>query len=259
MSVWFASERWIFDWHNGNKLLLDLLAEHSRRFLSLRPVAWVVKHAVPEVSSNGRIAQSGSHAIRAVKRVLSRLFPSESASADLRSAADDTAASDYTVEPSGPTDLEAQSPLERLSFADATHPSLTGRDRFIRVVRRVMVTQQAAGNIQSRRAVVRPSMRSSRRHYTGLSDVSTTVPSGILSTLVPRLMNLEVMHTLDLHTGLVRDLQFSPDGSLLATTGCVVPTDHLRMLTFIFLSWDRRTTILRIDVSLNLIYNDDGY
>ena len=49
--------------------------------------------------------------------------------------------------------------------------------------------------------------------------VSHTVPSGAINTLVPRLKSLEVAQRLDAHSGLVRDLQFSPDGSFLATTG----------------------------------------
>ena len=54
-----------------------------------------------------------------------------------------------------------------------------------------------------------------------MSDISITVPSGISSTLVPKLKNLAVVQKLDVHTGLVRDIQFSPDGNYLATTRCV--------------------------------------
>jgi hypothetical protein len=53
-------------------------------------------------------------------------------------------------------------------------------------------------------------MRNTRRHYTRMSDVSATAPSGIIVT-----------QNLNIYNALVRQLQFSSNGGLLATTGYV--------------------------------------
>ena len=107
--------------------------------------------------------------------------------------------------------------------SDDVPPSIrsTRNARFVRIVHQVMNMQRATGSQRSAEAASRPVLRTTRRHDTGLSNVSMTAPSATVRALVPKLRNLDVSQTLDVHSGIVKDLQFSPDGRMLATTGYV--------------------------------------
>ena len=220
MSTWFAFERWIFNWHNGNKLLSDVLAEAARIVLNIRIVAWAVDQYQRTVVLNKRVARKGAPIYNAFRNALAmfKLSLGSSTASEATSVIGETvAASSFPMEQHPPPDIEAQNVP---GGPDSPRP-LDGKERFVHLVRRVIAVERAAGNMRPKQSAIRPVMRSTRRHFTGMSDLSATVPSGIISTLVPRLQNLDVVQKLDVHTALVRDLQFSPDGQLLATTGYV--------------------------------------
>ena len=219
MPIWFAFERWIFNWHDGNKLLSDVLTESARGLLNVRIVAWSLDQYRRMEPFNKRVASRSTPVIRSIKKILSRILYTTETVVDVASTTDDSAILNYPLEPITP-DLEAQNTPVGHTSEQADHPPLSGKERFKRTVHKVMVMQRMKvtdpSTVRSRTGL-RPVLRNSRRHHTGMSDINTTVPSGISGTLVPRLKNLEVVQKLDVHTGLVRDMQFSPDGKYLAT------------------------------------------
>ncbi|GJE84621.1 WD40 repeat-like protein [Phanerochaete sordida] len=231
MSMWIAFERWIYNHHDGNKLLSDFLSEAAGSFFNIRVVAWFLDQYRRLEPFNKRIVSRSTPVFRSAKRLLSSML--------------------YTTEPVGesmprrgttstlPTearpDLEAQNGMGVSLSEQSDNPPLTVKDRFRQLAHRALAEERAKTADTARsRTNIRPGMRNSRRHHTELSDVSATVPSGIVSTLVPRLKNFEVVHKLDVHGGLVRDMQFSPDGKYLATA-----------------SWDKTILVLDATDSFN--------
>ena len=219
MSIWFAFERWIFDWHNGNKLLSDVLSEVAHGVSQVRVIAWVLDQYHRTATVNRRVARKGSPALRSLKKLLVKLLYSEDASLDQASTIGDPAPSTYTMEAHFVTDIEAQNSNEGGITAPSDDPLPSGKERFVLLVRKIMDTQRATRSMRTRRPTNGTIPRVTRRHFTGMSDLSVTVPSGTIATLVPKLKTLDVVRTLETHTGLVRDIQFSPDGEFLVTTG----------------------------------------
>ena len=218
MSVWFASERWIFDWHDGNKLLSDVLSEVAHGLAQIRPIAWTLEQYHRTAIVNRRVARKGSPAFQFVKRLVIKLLYSEDSSIDQSSTIGDAVTSTYTVDAPFSGDIEAQSPMEFASPMASPAPAPRGKERFVLLVTKVMETQRATRSMRTRRPTNSTLPRATRRHFTGMSDLSVTVPSGTITTLVPKLKTLDVVRSVNMHTGLVRDVQFSPDGKYLATT-----------------------------------------
>ncbi|KIP12842.1 hypothetical protein PHLGIDRAFT_32715 [Phlebiopsis gigantea 11061_1 CR5-6] len=119
MSVWFAFERWIFDWHNGNKLLSDVLSEVAHGISQFRLIAWLLDQYHRAAAVNRRVVQKGSPALQSLKKLFIKLLYSEDASLDQASTMGDPAPSTYTAETRFVMDIEAQSPIE----GDVTTPS----------------------------------------------------------------------------------------------------------------------------------------
>ncbi|EKM59697.1 uncharacterized protein PHACADRAFT_192071 [Phanerochaete carnosa HHB-10118-sp] len=211
ISTWIAFERWVFNWHDGNKLLSDVLAETAKGILNVRIIAWTLDRCRRVEPFKMRLAPRSAPIIQTIKRALSSVLYTTEVVVDVGSVISHSAVSSYPVE-SARSDLEAQNVQESITSEQPGHLRLTGKERFRRLVYRAMAEQRSnlTGSLQ-------------------LSDINTTVPSGIVSTLVPKLKNFEVAQKLDVHMGLVRDLQFSPDGKHLATT-----------------SWDKKILVLNV-------------
>lgn len=219
MSIWIAFERWIFNWHDGNKLLSDVLAEAAAGFLNVRFVAWTLDQYRRFEPIKKRVVVCSTPYVQSIKKLLSSVLYTTEGIVEVGSVADQPVLSRTQLERVGP-DLEAQNVLEAATTGQGGQPVLTGKERFRLLVHRVMEHERShpTETVRPRSATTRPSLRNSRRHHTELTDISTvTVPSGIVSTLIPKLKNFEVVQKLDVHTGSVRDLQFSPNGQYLAT------------------------------------------
>lgn len=215
LSIWFACERWIFSWHKGNRLLSDVLADAGKDLLKIRIIAWSLDqyHRVRVLSD--RLARRWAPVSRAGKKLVSRLFPTDGTTVDAASANGDADAATLSMDPLSPVDLEAQTVFGDDGAVGSTRPP---KERFRRAVNKVIALQHATtGSMRNTETIAARTMPR-RRNYRGMSDVSATMPSGVISTLVPKLKHLEVAQQMDVHHGLVMDVQFSPDGSLLATT-----------------------------------------
>lgn len=105
---------------------------------------------------------------------------------------------------------------------------LTGASRFRQIGWKVAASQKEASAVSTSGAG--PALSSATRSTTLLADPKrkresregtggTSQKPGRLIAIRPKLKNLQVTHTLFDHTALVRHLQFSPNGKLLATCG----------------------------------------
>jgi len=107
------------------------------------------------------------------------------------------------------------------------------RGRFVAAVRSVMTLQSASGISPLAAFAPRPQrQRTSSSTMSGVPesaagrkltmDPVTTLSGSRVASLIPKLKTLEPTQDLAAHQGLVRHLQFSPDGKFLATSRCVL-------------------------------------
>lgn len=209
MSLWFAFERWIFNWHDGHKLLSDALKDAGQNVLDTRPVAWSTTQMRRAFALGQKLFFIFGRIVKAVPPG-SAIWGSTSRS------------STVDMDPEAPLDpIEAFFSLELQPKDDdgsddnsPKHEALKGRERFIDFVNRVIERKRA----MAPRPNFRRETRASRRQITDASDLNSTIPSARVNELVPKLKDMSVAQRCDYHTALVRDIQFSPDGKLLATS-----------------------------------------
>ncbi|KAG7095415.1 hypothetical protein E1B28_006164 [Marasmius oreades] len=269
VSLWFASERWTFLRHRGQKWLGDVLIESHQRILNMRGMdtagrvlQWIfgrfvavirgfrlVKSSLSLYSTEGEkdedLEANGSELSTTTPNDITT--PSSPVSHSHRTS--DTVTGSPTIEsafsplsspPSPSTPEIPQSPTSDSSTKVSpltSSPTLTpGKQLWRNAIRAVTMRSAVSSNLAKARA------REPLRKRTASSGISTETSGrraeapfkGLLmrsrlSALVPRLKCLEPVHELGAHQALVRHLQFSPDGKFLATS-----------------SWDRTSVIFQI-------------
>jgi len=263
VSAWFASERWIYNHHQGKKWLGDVLHDAARSFGRLR----IIVHATDVcLWGSARLKNAGNSLRRAPSRTASFLSsngekqdgddttesglpftnspePMLSARHRMSDAAQSMsgAASTYTADvknsPNSPT---SDGYSEHDAAMDGASSSSPRKGRFATAVRHVMKLQTVTG--VSPLAAFSPGpqrKRTTSSSQTGAEkkptlDPATALRGSRVASLMPKLRTLEPTHDLAAHQGLVRHLQFSPDGKFLATSRCVmIYVDAMLFLTHI--------------------------
>ncbi|KAH9936025.1 WD40 repeat-like protein [Amylocystis lapponica] len=253
VSTWFASERWIFLRHKGQKWLADAISETKVRVSAVRGISWLLYEPRALCWAVSRWAKRqyrrASHAFSRVGSRTMRRFSTMGSSAEkLEEGAGARDAACATPEPmsplrmragdSGPllpisevrsaagasTDgLDTNTVMSEASTALAPDAALTPKGRFSNAVRTVMMLRSAA----SPPLGMGLGTRNPRRQRTSSSDgQGKSVPaqplnmlrSSRVAALVPKLKSLETTQDLAAHQAL-----------LLATS-----------------SWDRTSVIFRV-------------
>lgn len=218
LSLWLILERWIFDWHDGHRLLSDVIKDASRGLLRARPIAWSTSTVQRGVALSRRLFEIVVSATRSIK-------PSRFVSSLQASASSDTEAQFDMIE------LTQVTPgMQRRFTADSSASTvdippleLKGVERFKYIVNGIIIAnriRRVDGSVTTQPSP--EAFERATRRMTEVSDVAPTVPSAMVNALVPRLKNLTVTTNLDAYNALVKDLQFSPDGKFLATARSVI-------------------------------------
>ncbi|KAH7885671.1 hypothetical protein F5I97DRAFT_1809446 [Phlebopus sp. FC_14] len=238
VSAWFASERWIFVQHRGQKWLEDVISESTNHVASLRVVR-AARIALHWCSTRLSVARGYFRRLtdwvtkpREPKNILPSYTqsPQNSHPHDIGSfsptAKHDVAmsvCSDFTERP--------VSSEGRSEESGGSHHS-DARQRFVNAIRSVIMLQSTARPMSPRRdsswetpIVDRSGMSPGRFSDPGMSALR----AGRVSTSMEKLKAFEPVHDLIAHQALVRHLQFSPNGKYLATS-----------------SWDRTSVIFRV-------------
>ncbi|KAG6332089.1 hypothetical protein ID866_6999 [Astraeus odoratus] len=243
VSAWFASERWIFIQHSGQKWLEDVISEFVSHVADLR----VVREARIAIDwLTARIAALGAKLRRFVLWVppvrqekpllpynhshqqFQQPRPSLHYRQDTRETIsplphhdmDFSSCSDYTERPISP-DQRSENSVE-------TGQSNAGQ-RLRNAIRSVVMLQQSTRPLSPRRAESAwetPQVTSPR-----LADSANvaTLRHMRVTTYIEKLKMLAPIQELAAHQALVRHLQFSPNGKYLATS-----------------SWDRTSVIFKV-------------
>ncbi|KAF9269633.1 WD40 repeat-like protein [Marasmius fiardii PR-910] len=265
VSLWFASERWTFLRHRGQKWLGDVLIESNQRILNMRGMGvarrvlqWffgrfvalmrglrLVKSSLSLYSTDGDkdddVEANGSGLPATMPNDGTR--PTSPIGRGHRFQ--DSVAGSSTIEsafsaPSSPAPPAPETPQSPTSLSSSSLPSpptpTPGKQLWWNAIRAVTMRSAVSSNLAKARA------REPLRRRTASSGLSTDgsgkraeVPfKGLVmrlrvAALVPKLKCLEPVHELGAHQALVRHLQFSPNGKFLATS-----------------SWDRTSVIFQV-------------
>ncbi|KAG6840735.1 hypothetical protein C0991_004753 [Blastosporella zonata] len=246
VSAWFASERYIYLRHQGRKWLGDALTEYSTMLMGL-PGVPQIKAFVEQ--SNDRILQWSDSLQRLCAKLLCMTYARTSSSEDsddIESGFVLPTAHANNVPPETPTSLLRRhsdatgEPPKSPSFSPASPvisenptsvdpatsvPVSPGRHLWNNALRTVRMHSVMSMPAPRPREPRRRSTTSST--ITGLGDRKKTmmvdepgraVSRSRVAALSPRLRELEPTQDVAAHSGLVRHLQFSPDGKYLATS-----------------------------------------
>jgi hypothetical protein len=254
VSAWFASERWTYARHRGQKWLSDVLIESIEQFIQTPVLCWIRT----VVKFLGRNIEKTWAALLSLYEWLRNLC----SSSELDNEGDDLEASGVpTTSGSGPSHrpshLESSNPV-KLGMSSVTLPVLTespkpahvvppsalvnspteketplpeaspispGRQLWLKAFQNVRMRNSMAALASTSGNTAQPDRR--RTTSSGLPGPydrkraiiePVTVLKSRISTLVPKLAALEATQDLAAHNALVRHLQFSPDGRFLATS-----------------------------------------
>ncbi|KAN0131941.1 WD40 repeat-like protein [Lactarius tabidus] len=199
VSMWFIFERWVFMRHRGSKWLRDSLGDcrvttidviSRRRFLS----------AVRAPSASwSSLTQAPSST--------TRTMPNNLAEPQRTRSPSPMPSADTETQTSGQPVLEE---LSAVSPVVASRPAR--RARFVRAIRSVIIAQQGSSGMP--RAL--PNIFSPE----GLrqEELRGLIRSSRVARLAPKLKDFTPTQEFAAHQALVRHLQFSPNGNLLATS-----------------------------------------
>ncbi|KAG8793598.1 hypothetical protein FRC17_008419, partial [Serendipita sp. 399] len=257
VSTWFTAERWIYSKHNGLRWLSDVINDEWHKFIKYPPVKfiryvprWIVRgvkyifcirHEDSDIE-DGLPFPNGDTRLSASPSPVDMRQPKGSEGGDKEYAITDSpvlsrverASEDDNHIPSlrSPTRLLSltsimSSPPGTPSMDEHAGPAapvkLTGVSRFRQIAWKVAENQKETSSVGSggplRGATLNQDPTKRRDTAEGKTvDLQQPKP-GRLTAIRPALKKLQVTHTLLDHTGLVRHLQFSPNGRLLATCG----------------------------------------
>ncbi|PPQ86642.1 hypothetical protein CVT25_006826 [Psilocybe cyanescens] len=272
VSAWFASERWTFSRHRGQKWLSDVLAEAVDTFLQLQTIIWFLKfkdltsrqcgklrklilricaHIVSRVTCNTE-RDEGDVEANGLPTVNIQSYHHDSK--EHPTSPSTGRPSDATVVMSEPsihipisvTPTPVNSPVDNEFSTTSSAPTAPtmGKQLWKNAVRNVTMRNAlalappTASFIKTANKPRAPPIR--QRTMSSVMSLSSgdgrtrTISEPVytrsrLSSLGPKLMELEATHDLAAHSALVRHMQFSPDGKFLATS-----------------SWDKTSVIFRV-------------
>lgn len=239
--------------HKGQKWLADVISESKVQMHSLPGIAWCIQeprnfgrkvaywsrrqwHEVcDQFSRVGNVfsklfnlrkqSESGSLEDGEPKSPISPAFAAEPLSAISLGRHSETMLS--PISERAPSTIDGQDDHTVLSDSGATvinaPPVLSpARTRFKNIVRSVMMVRSASGAASAFGSVAGPRRQrtmSSDAGKSGQFELSPAMVRGSrVAALIPKLKKMEATYDLAAHQALVRHLQFSPDGKLLATS-----------------------------------------
>lgn len=251
--MWFASERWAYNHHQGQKWLGDVLFDAKNSFYRLRAVT--MTRSV--LTWSGRIIKEAAYSLRRVPSITSNFLGSaaekpddhndlgqlpfahspEPMSPTHRHRASDATITgsqshlmQYEIKPNiaSPTLSEedgGQSDYgSSVNDISPSSPSSPNRGRFASAVRSVMMLQNASSPISPfgafgprRQRTTSSGAHEAMKKKMTMDPVNTLRGSRVAS-LIPKLKSLEPTQDLAAHQALVKHLQFSPDGKFMATS-----------------------------------------
>lgn len=247
ISGWFALERWTFVRQNDQKWLGEVISEVLEEFAGLGIVR---AHRCAMQWCGQRLVATRTSFARLIAWLLNtRMFKVR-----LRKAPTTNAAADATVGEAihlRSLTKPGEGPSDDIRLSGVRDP----RVRFQNAVRAVIKLQRTTGS----RPMPRPGV-TRRDSWSQTSVSSDSVEFALkgeqLAKVAEELRALDMIQELSLHSALVRDLQFSPNGKYLATAGYVVYVllclGGLILTDVLYLpvSWDRKAMIFRVGVSL---------
>ncbi|KAF8903319.1 hypothetical protein CPB84DRAFT_1728396 [Gymnopilus junonius] len=269
VSAWFASERWAFARHQGQKWLSDVLDEVTDTFFNLSGVIRVQRwwritkrqlahfqeylmHLCMAFRSHF-VCQGGGHERNDLESNTLPMTmpydpnyePKEPMSPEPGRPSDVTAVISEPVSPlipptplNSPADAEFTIPSSPNPVPSPSSPT-RGKQLWKNAMRNVrmhnVIAQANPSPLLSKPEPIR--RRTASSGFTSADDKSRKTFGGDssmfkrarVSALVPKLLELECTHDLAAHSALVRHMAFSPDGIFLATS-----------------SWDKTSVIFRV-------------
>ncbi|KAK2461255.1 hypothetical protein APHAL10511_006782 [Amanita phalloides] len=257
VSAWFASERWVFQQHEGSKWLSDIIIETKNKITQLTPVQRIVsgftftKYQCNKFITYVRHVSSKAgdllptHIRQNMQDTADANPPSVNDSPAMNSMGSPLFRATTEIKRSRPIQLPralsmpnlGDSSTETGSTDSPKSPKELWDKAFSSILNRPTLSQVGFAAVVATRASHRQQTTSSnnlsygpgeRRHETA-EEVGHAVFKSRVTALMSELKPLEVTQDLAAHEALVRHLQFSPDGKYLATS-----------------SWDRTTTVLRV-------------
>ncbi|KAF9220016.1 WD40 repeat-like protein [Gyrodon lividus] len=250
VSAWFASERWVFVRHRGQKWLEGVISEATDRMCNLPPVR-VSRIALHWCRVRLAVAQGYMRRLTdwvAKARTRTELLPYTQAQQQPRSRPlasppphvypqgttsttprHDAALSVCSVATEHPVSSEGRSE----ESAESRHSD--ARQRFVNAIRSVIMLQSTSRPMSPRRdsSFDTPLADRSGMSPGRFSDPGMSALRGArVMNAIDKLKTLDVSQDMGAHQALVRHLQFSPSGRYLATS-----------------SWDRTSVIFRVGES----------
>jgi hypothetical protein len=237
--MWFIFERWVFMRHRGSKWLRDSLGDcrvttidviSRRRFLSAvrgtRDAIRTVKSSLiklfrPHPTAEIIIAPSASwSSLTQAPSSTTRTMPNNLAEPQRTRSPSPMPSADTETQTSGQPVLEE---LSAVSPVVASRPAR--RARFVQAIRSVIIAQQGSSGMP--RAL--PNIFSPE----GLrqEELRGLIRSSRVARLAPKLKDFTPTQEFAAHQALVRHLQFSPNGNLLATSRLAPRFDCLGVVT----------------------------
>ncbi|KAI0701045.1 WD40 repeat-like protein [Cytidiella melzeri] len=263
VSFWFASEKWIFNRHKGQKWLADVLSESRVRMHSVPGVAWCIqepRNFARKVAYWSRrhwheFSDQCSRVLRIVKggfglRRAPDLESPRSENDELKSPMSPSFSPELSRFHNGEMVLSpiAERPPSTVDGADdhtvlsdsggtviSSSPTAGSPNqyRLKNLVRSVMMINRTTSGPSAFSLPSGPKRQRTMSSEAGKSGKMAETPAMMkgsrLAVLIPKLKRMEATQEFAPHQALVRHLQFSPDGKLFATS-----------------SWDRTSVIFRV-------------
>lgn len=237
VSAWFASERWAFARHRGQKWLSDVLTESREQFVQAPVVSWIPTVVI----FLGRNVEKTWAAISSLYEWLKNLC----SSSELDDEGDNLEANGVpTTRGSGrshppskislpeltespkpahvvPPSAPVNSPMQKETPPEAS-PISRGKQLWQNVrenfwMRNRLTAFTSVSGDTDRRSTTSSGHPGPYDRKKAIIEPVTVLKSRI-STLVPKLAALEPTQNLAAHNALVRHLEFSPDGRFLASS-----------------------------------------
>ncbi|KAK7690720.1 hypothetical protein QCA50_005819 [Cerrena zonata] len=238
VSAWFLSERWVFHTHNGQKWLADSLSESGITFSFVPGITWLMRIQKDTVR---RLVLRGLQSfIKFLETLCSKV---QSAEIDEEIQVDVEApsvASVHSPRISRSFSLARQTTLPSINISFSGTGSQTHGSHS-----QLAVASLAPVPVSLRPLTPVPPLPNSIARRRWHNAVQSYGPDSVKDVQPPMrtppmrvahmssaLRDLKVSETLNIHQALIRDLQFSPDGRMLATA-----------------SWDHTATIYKVGTS----------
>lgn len=239
VSMWFIFERWVFMRHRGSKWLRDSLdgcwvaiidVVERRRYLS-------VFHRTRDAIKNAKSSLIKLFRPHPTVEIIIAPSPSWSSLTHAPSSTARTMTSNLaepqrprspSPKPSADTDTQASSQHLLEEVSDDASPAVARpaqRARFVQAIRSVIIAQQGSSGVSRATPNIFSPEGVRQEELRGL------IRSSRVARLAPKLRDFAPTQEFAAHQALVRHLQFSPNGKLLATSRLAPCFDCLSVIT----------------------------